>query len=168
MEFFRQLLTGAAGTWVAGLVAALGMYVLSRIDIAKIPINPWKWIRKKTGEFFGFEHGVRLDALENRFDTLESLLKKHIADSDRRNADKSRRRILGFERELQWEVKHSEEDFRDVLATIKQYNDYCAAHPEYENNITVESAEHIREVFREHMRNHDFQKAGKGGHSENS
>lgn len=162
MELFNQVMTGAAGTWIAGIIAAVGMYLLSRLDVAKIPINPWKWMRRKVGEFFGAENKNHLEKLDERLDQLETLLKKHIADSDRRDADKSRRRILSFERELQWDEKHSEEDFKDIMLTIKQYNEYCEKHPEYENNITVESASHIKEVYRERIRNHDFLQ---GGHS---
>lgn len=160
MELFQRLMTGAAGTWIAGIIAAAGMYFLSRLDVAKIPINPWKWLRKKTGEFFGFEHETRINSIESRLVTLEDLLKKHIADSDKRDADKSRRRILTFERELQRNEKHSKEDYEDALLTIKRYNKYCETHQDYENNITVESAAHIQEMYREHIRNHDFSQGG--------
>lgn len=83
---------------------------------------------------------------------------RHIEDSDRRDADRARRRILAFERELQWDVKHSGEEFQDALETIRQYETYCAEHPQYRNHITGYAAAHIQETYQERLRKHDFLK----------
>lgn len=157
----QAFLESLGGTWAGILsVAAVGL-ILSLIEVSKIKINPWSAIRKWIGDFFGAEHAERINKLEAGINQLTDLLKSHIEDSNRRDADKSRRRILSFEREIQWEIKHSEEEFADVLETIQHYETYCAAHPDYKNHIAVESAAHIREVYRERLRKRDFNNGGK-------
>lgn len=161
MDAIQKILESVGGTWIAlGSIAVLG-WCLSKIEVSKIKINPWTTIRKWIGDTFGKEHGEQITALDKRLKVIETLLTRHIEDSDRRDAERSRRRILEFEREIQWDVKHSKEEFEDMLETIRQYESYCASHPDFKNHVAVEATAHIQEVYRERLRKRDFSIGGK-------
>ena len=160
METVKKIFESAGGAWVAlGSFALLGWF-LSKIEVSKIKINPWATIRKWIGDTFGKEHGEQITALETRLQAIEELLTRHIHNSDRRDAERSRRRILEFEREIQWDIKHSKEEFEDMLETIRQYESYCTEHPDFKNHVAVEAIAHIHEVYRERLRKRDFATGG--------
>ena len=53
-------------------------------------------------------------------------------------------------------VRHTEEEFNEILYSIKRYERYCDDHPEYENNRAVLAIENIERVYKECMATHDF------------
>lgn len=161
MDAVQKIMENVGGTWVALASIAIVGFILSKIEVSKIKINPWTTIRKWIGATFGKEHGERISALDTRLKVIEELLTRHIEDSDRRDADRARRRILAFERELQWDVKHSGEEFQDMLETIRQYETYCAEHPKYHNHVADYAAAHIKETYQDRLRKHDFLKEEK-------
>lgn len=167
MDFVQKALESIGGAWIAAASFALVAFLLSRIDVAKIKINPWSAIRKAVGDFFVKEQIERIDKFETEIKVVKEtvqkavdLLQTHVRDSDRRNAERARRHILAFEREIQWDVKHSREEFEDVLETVQRYEDYCAAHPDFKNHVAGEATNHIKEIYRERLRKHDFAPQG--------
>lgn len=160
MSAAQKIFDSVSGAWIAAGSFVLAAFLLSRIEVSKIKINPWTALRKAVGNFFVKEHIEKINALEERFDCFEELLRQHILDSDRRAADKARRHILSFEREIQFDVRHSKEEFEDILETIRHYETYCDEHEDYKNHIANESAAHIREVYRDRLRKHDFATQG--------
>ena len=53
-------------------------------------------------------------------------------------------------------MKHSQENFDQVLSDIDDYERYCNSHPEFKNNKTVAAKEKILKVYSERMDNNDF------------
>lgn len=75
---------------------------------------------------------------------------------DRNEASRHRERILDFNTELMRDMKHTREDFVDVLATIDRYEDYCRSHPDYPNSRAVIAIENIRRVYKDCMEQGTF------------
>ena len=59
----------------------------------------------------------------------------------------ARTHILRFADELRT-GKHSKEYFLQQLQDIKTYDQYCKAHPDFENNLTTMSSEYIQEEYK--------------------
>lgn len=152
-SFFESVLNSVGGTWASVISFLTVGYLLSKIDVAKIPINPWGFLRKCVRDFFGREYAEQLAALEAKNATLEDMLSKYIKSAETREANNDRRRILKFEGEIQRRMKHTEEEFADALETIKHYETYCTGHPDYKNHIATESAEHIKRIYRARLEN---------------
>ena len=75
---------------------------------------------------------------------------------DRREAENRRVRILRFEDELQTDLRHSKDSFEQVLDDVTAYDKYCDKHPEFKNNQTVATVNHILKVYNERLEKHDF------------
>lgn len=123
------------------MLIALGL-LLSMIQIAPLKLDPWSalfgWIGKKlTGD------------LSRKIDALE-------AKEDRRDAVNKRVRILRFEDELQNGARHSKDSFDQVLSDITDYETYCREHPDFKNNQTGVTVEHIKKVYSERLERRDF------------
>ena len=142
LDFYHRLTAG-------DMLIALGL-LLSLIQIAPLKLDPWSalfgWIgRKMTGEL-----SKKIDALEKKIDSLE-------AKEDRRDAVNKRVRILRFEDELQTGMRHSKDSFDQVLSSdITDYESYCRSHPEFKNNQTCATVEHIKKVYAERLERRDF------------
>lgn len=109
--------------------------------------------------FFINRHDKRKDDMKSIKDELETIKKEiKLLDEkgDRREAENRRVRILRFEDELQDNRRHSKESFHQVLDDISSYNDFCDKHPEFPNERTMATIDHIREVYRTRLEKHDF------------
>lgn len=84
----------------------------------------------------------RLDSLDQKVDMNE--------------ASRHRERILDFNTELMRDMKHTREDFVDVLATIDRYEEYCRSHPDYPNSRAVLAINNIRRIYQECMEEGTF------------
>ena len=95
-----------------------------------------------------------LDSLSD----VKQELQDHIAADDERYAVQCRTRILRFADELINEPKHlhTQGNFEQCLQDITVYDQYCAEHPKFKNELTLRSAEIIRKVYDECAREHKF------------
>ena len=75
---------------------------------------------------------------------------------DRRTADGHRAQILHFNNELLRNIRHTKEEFIEILARIDVYEKYCKTHPDYPNNRAILAIENIREVYKERLKKRDF------------
>lgn len=105
----------------------------------------------------------RLDSLQavdnqilTELEQIKKTLDEHIRVDDERNADSIRAYILRFNIELVRELKHTHEDFTEVLAKIDEYERYCDTHKDYRNNRAVSAIANIKEVYDDRLRKHDF------------
>lgn len=119
------------------------------IEIAPIKINPLSHFLRWLGKKINGDIIDRLDSLEEKVNNIES-------SSDERNAISCRVRILQFGDEVRRGMKHSQENFDQVLSDIDDYERYCNSHPEFKNNKTVAAKEKILKVYSERMDNNDF------------
>jgi len=100
----------------------------------------------------------KLKAILDRIDEMDGKLTAHIAADDERNAVQCRTRILRFADELINEPNHlhTQGNFEQTLQDITVYDQYCAEHPKFRNELTLRSAEIIRKVYDECAREHKF------------
>lgn len=78
------------------------------------------------------------------------------ADFDREKAITARARILRFNDELLNNAKHSKESFDQALSDTDDYEAYCRSHPDFANNRTALSVEHIKRVYQRCEEEHTF------------
>ena len=123
--------------------------LMTLVQITPIKFNPWSAIGRVIGKALNGDVIAKLDKVENRLD-------EHIRVDDERNADLHRARILQFNTELLRNIRHTEEDFNEILYNIDCYEKYCTEHPEYQNNRAVHAIKNIDRVYDECMKNHDF------------
>ena len=98
----------------------------------------WTWRSEKKS---------RSAEIIEKVDELSKELTEHISQSEERSALEARRRILRFNDELLNHVMHSKEYFDEILSDIDIYERYCREHPNFPNNKTVMSIEHIKECY---------------------
>lgn len=90
----------------------------------------------------------RLNKTNNQ-QTTETLkaVKDLKSEFEMERAITARRCILNFNGELLEGRKHTKESFDQVLSDIDSYELYCRNHPEFKNNQTVLSTEHIKRIY---------------------
>lgn len=121
---------------IPGAKTALVILFLSAVEICPIKINPWSWIGGLIGKLLGVKSvSDKVDALEKKVDENQ--------------ATTIRVRILNFENELQEGRKHSKDSWDQVMDDIHRYEDYTKKHPEFINNITIASTNHITKKYNE-------------------
>lgn len=134
--------------------------LMTLVQIAPVKVNPWSWIAKCFGRAINADVLKELEeAKENQKNTLKKL-EEHIRVDDERNADIHRTRILQFNNELIRQLKHTREDFIEVLAEIDFYEKYCKEHPEYPNNRAVHAIANIERVYDDRLKKGDFAESG--------
>ncbi len=130
--------------------------LMTLIQIAPFKINPWSAIARAVGRAINSEVLKELNSVKDKLDG-------HIIMDDQRVADGHRTRILHFNNELLRDIKHTKEEYIEVLAEIDAYERYCADNPEYPNNRAVLAIENIRDNYKERLQKHDFLMEGNGG-----
>ena len=128
-----------------GLVLA----AMTVIQITPVKLDPWSWLAKAIGKAINADVLAKLGEVEKR-------LEKHITVDDQRAADGNRTRILHFNNELVRNLKHTKEEFVEILAEIDAYEEYCRSHPEYPNNRAVIAIDNVRDVYKERLKKNDF------------
>lgn len=105
----------------------------------------------------GFEELRATDRkIMDELEAIRNALAERVRVDDERNADSIRAYILRFNMELVREIKHTREDFIEVLAKIDEYEKYCNTHKEYKNNRAVSAIANIQRVYDDRLRKHDF------------
>ncbi len=143
----QEMLTHGGGTIIL---------LLTLIQIAPVQINPWSALAKIFGRAINADVLAELKVLKEGQKKNQTRLDEHIRVDNERDADQHRIRILGFNTELLRDMRHTREDFIDILGEIDFYEHYCADHPEYENNRAVLAISNIKRVYDERQACHDF------------
>ena len=110
-------------------------------------------------QFLITRHDSKHDRLKSVKDAIQALSDKVDsldAKGDERNAVSMRVRILRFRDEMLAGQNHTHDSFQQVLSDIDEYERYCEAHPEFRNNQTVATVEHIKANYHERLEKHDF------------
>lgn len=70
----------------------------------------------------------------------------------------ARFRILAFGDELLYEPdkKHSKDSFDQINSFIDFYEKYCSSHPDFKNNQTGATVEHIKKTYKDRLDKRDF------------
>jgi hypothetical protein len=98
----------------------------------------------------------KLGELRKAIADLRADIKRLEEKGDKREAVSVRVRILGFEDELQEGHRHSKDSFDQVLSDVTTYEHYCENHPEFKNNQTAATVDHIKKVYHERLEKRDF------------
>ena len=88
-------------------------------------------------------------------DTRERL-ERHIEVDNERDADNKRASILQFNMEIVRNIRHTREDFIEVLTHIDAYEQFCTDHPNYPNSRAVIAIANIKRVYEERLQKNDF------------
>lgn len=133
--------------------------LLTLIQIAPIKANPWSAIARGLGKAINAEVLKGLDEVRETQRETQAQLAKRIEVEDERNADSQRERILRFNVELMRNIKHTREDFIEILTVIDSYEQYCREHENYKNNRAVHAVRNIGRVYDDRLAKNDFYKA---------
>lgn len=142
-----DVITIASLLKTAGVAAAIiaGVFGLITLLLTRL----WAKIDEKKG---------KLKQILDSISDVDGKLNAHIAADDERYAVQCRTRILRFADELINEPKHlhTQGNFEQCLQDITDYDQYCADHPKFKNELTLRSSEIIRKVYDECAREHKF------------
>ena len=110
-------------------------------------------------QFLITRHDNKHDALQGikiMITTISDKVDAFGRKSDERYAISVRVRILRFRDEMLAGQSHTHDSFQQVLSDIDAYEDYCNNHPEFRNNQTEITIEHIKSNYHERLEKHDF------------
>ena len=127
------------------------LLLLTFVQISPIKIHPWRWMARCIGRALHKDLFAKIDAIDQKVVSLEE-------KSDERNADSCRSQILRFGDEILHGVPHSKEHYDDILRLITEYENYCADHPKYMNNVAVATIKHIKHMYQRHLEEDSFLK----------
>lgn len=137
--------------------------ILTIIQIAPIQINPWGWLLKlcrgalaSIGEHVNAGVMAELRELRECQKEMRVKLDSHIEADGRAAVGEVRSRILRFNNELLRDIRHTKEEYIDILSDIDAYESYCDANPDYPNNRAVLAIETIKNNYKERLQKHDF------------
>lgn len=140
-----EIATGEAIT-----VSVLGIAALATlIQIAPIKINPWTALARAIGRAINSEVLSEVNTMKAQVSSIEEELAEQRAIG-------CRVRILRFGDELLHDVRHTKEHFDQTLTDITFYENYCDTHPDFENDMTVITTQHIKAVYSECLKSHSF------------
>ena len=162
-DLFNQLSAGEL-LGNCGIVIAV---IFTLLQIAPVKINPWSWLAKRIGGFFGGLAKRIGKAINGEVITELGEIKRKLADLEERDRSQdlarsedkaldARRRILQFADEIRRKVRHSEEHFNNVFEDIKYYKTYCREHADFENDKARISIKIIEDTYEKCSRENDF------------
>ena len=136
-------------------VVILGlMYLVEKSSVIKA--KPYTKIFRSFGKAINGDIINRIDGIDKRIDKIEDTLASDRKAEDERNAKAARARILRFNGELIRHVRHTKEEFSNVLKDVDEYERYCRDHEDFPNNEAVLSIENIRTQYRKCLEQGDF------------
>lgn len=141
---------------IAGGATLLLVILASIFEVSKIKINPWSWLFGQIGRAMNKEVLAKVADLEKKVLKIQEDADARDAKADERDAKAARARILRFGDECLHDVKHSKEHFDEIMRDIKEYENYCDLHPQFENNTAVHTIDLINEIYHDRMRDHSF------------
>lgn len=107
------------------------------VEITPIKINPIQWIGNRM-----------FKSTNDSISKIEKKLDEHIAQS-------YRNKILSFQNECLRSVKHTQEQFDEVIEAIDEYETYCKKNS-IKNGKTTEAIKFIKRVYQKALQDHDF------------
>lgn len=119
-----------------GIATGIAIVLMSFIEVSKIKINPWSAIGRLFGKFLGIKD------VSNKVDALEKKV-------DENQATTIRVRILRFQNEQEEGWTASKDSWNQVMDDIRRYELYTETHPDFKNNITDATIQHLKKRYAE-------------------
>jgi len=133
---------------------------LTLIQITPLKLDPIghfvRFLGKNFNASINQEIEKRLKSIEGKLEDNERAITKVSERLDRARAISCRIRILQFADSILHGELHSKESFSQVLKDIKDYDEYCENHKEFENNMTVMATKRIKEVYEYALKDNEF------------
>lgn len=145
LETLTKMTFGEITGKAALIIAALSVF----IEFTPVKINPLSAALRWIGDKMNGELTKKVESLEKKVGSLEK-------KQDEERAENRRVRILRFGDELLHDKRHSKESFDQTLKDISDYEDYCHAHPDFKNDMTVSTTEVIKEQYKKCFKEHSF------------
>lgn len=139
--------------WLSGVVVVI---ISAIIEKASSKFKPWTIIAQAIGKAVNSEVITRLDLVDSRITKLEANDMKQEKIYQEEKAKEARRRIIAFADELRLGIRHSQENFDNVLDDISYYENYCHTHPEFKNEKAVRSIAIVDEMYDKCLRENTF------------
>lgn len=134
----------------------LTIFGMTIVQIVPIKVNPWSALARWIGRILNADLNKKIDNVSNDVKNVKYENDRFIYRYERDQAVLARVRILRFGDEVSRGMKHSEENFEQVLSDIDAYEHYCQIHPEFRNNQTVTTTKLIKENYKERLEKRDF------------
>ena len=131
--------------------------IASLLQISKININPWDAILSWVGDRINKKLNKRLDDMEAKIDSVEVKLDGHIAESELKDIQDTRRDILEFANACMNGRKHTKEQFDFVLKKCDDYEVYIES-KNIKNGVVTSAIKEIRRLYEKCMQEKSFLK----------
>ena len=152
--------TGLSTTGFWGIVVFLTSVGIEVIP--KIKWNPWSTLIKWIGARFNAKIDSKVDTirgelkvLDKKIDRVETELQKHIAESETKSLEDTRRDILDFCNACMNNRKHTKEQFDFVLKQCDKYKKYIKTN-QIENGVIESAMREIQRIYDKCMQEHSF------------
>lgn len=136
----------------SSITLILTLIAMELLEVSKIKINPISWlcnlVFKNIIEEIK-ETRKETKSLREEFDRF----KKEQAFNE---ATASRRRILRFNDEAVFGVKHTREHFDEIINDIDNYEAFCKENQDYQNNKGKLAMKNIKDIYQDRIRDNTF------------
>lgn len=135
-----------------GIGSVLIVIIMSLIQIAPIPVNPWTWIGNAFNKDLLVtvkEHGEKIDKLSQKIDDVENEISEDKAMT-------ARYRIIRFDDEIRHKVLHTKEHYDQIIIDIDTYEKFCKENPWFRNNQAHLAISNIKKRYEEHNADNSF------------
>ena len=119
---------------------ALLVIILSLVQISPIKLNPWTWLKSFA------ELPSKVARLEHEFNDDRAFRWRSLIFSRSRMIEKSLKTGELIRREV----------WVDTIETIGNYEKYCDGHPEFKNELAIQTIEYIKNQYQYALENNLF------------
>lgn len=131
--------------------------IASLLQISKININPWDSILSWVGDRINKKVSNKIVELESKLGSVETKLDSHIAESEFKEIQDTRRDILDFANACMNGRKHTKEQFDFVLKECDDYETYIE-HKDIKNGVVTSAIKEIRRLYDKCIQSNSFLK----------
>ena len=127
--------------------------------IPKVKWKPWSALLTWIGSKMNARTIAKVDALDQKVETLAKEFSKHIADSEFKSLQENRRDILDFCNSCMNKRRHTKEEYDFVLAQCDVYEQYIESNG-IKNGVISAAIREIRRLNDKCIQENSFLKEG--------
>lgn len=140
---------------VTGLLISIIFVLLTGIQIAPIKINPWDAILNWIGSKMNSKVEGEIQDTRNQVSKIETDLQFHIKESKERDVKITRRAIFDFMSEELNGIKHTKEDWDNIIHNANWYQNYCRVN-DIPNGVADATIQELNQRYARHLSKNDF------------